>query len=51
MAPGWVKTELGGPDAALTVEESTHGLADVIEEHAGTGGCAFLDHQGRTVPW
>src|ERR1700712_5276926 len=24
IAPGWVRTELGGPDAALTVEQSTH---------------------------
>ncbi len=51
MAPGWVKTDMGGPDAALTVEESTHGIADVIEAHAGTGGLHYLDYQGKTIPW
>ncbi|WP_292701507.1 SDR family NAD(P)-dependent oxidoreductase [Microbacterium sp. 69-10] len=51
LAPGWVRTELGGSDAALTVEQSTTGLADVIEGQAGARGLAFLDHAGRTVPW
>jgi NAD(P)-dependent dehydrogenase (short-subunit alcohol dehydrogenase family) len=51
IAPGWVRTELGGPDASLTVEQSTRGVADVIEAHAGEGGLHFLDHQGQAVPW
>jgi NAD(P)-dependent dehydrogenase (short-subunit alcohol dehydrogenase family) len=51
IAPGWVQTELGGPDASLTVEQSTRGVADVIEAQAGKGGLHYLDHQGATVPW
>jgi NAD(P)-dependent dehydrogenase (short-subunit alcohol dehydrogenase family) len=51
IAPGWVQTDLGGPDAALSVEESTRGVADVIEAHAGKGGLHFIDHRGQTVPW
>jgi NAD(P)-dependent dehydrogenase (short-subunit alcohol dehydrogenase family) len=51
IAPGWVRTDLGGPDAALTVEQSTHGVADVIEAQSGTGGLHYLDHRGATVPW
>jgi NAD(P)-dependent dehydrogenase (short-subunit alcohol dehydrogenase family) len=51
MAPGWVKTELGGPDASLSVEESTRGVADVIEAQTGKGGLQFLDHTGATIPW
>ncbi len=51
MAPGWVRTELGGADAALSVEESTAGVADVIEAHAGKRGLHFLDHKGQTVSW
>lgn len=31
LAPGWVRTELGGPEATFSVEQSTSGLADVIE--------------------
>jgi NAD(P)-dependent dehydrogenase (short-subunit alcohol dehydrogenase family) len=51
MAPGWVKTDMGGPDAALTVEQSTRGVAEVIEAQAGTGSLQYLDHRGATVPW
>jgi NAD(P)-dependent dehydrogenase (short-subunit alcohol dehydrogenase family) len=51
LAPGWVRTELGGPEALLSVEESTAGLADVIETHAGRGGLHYLDYRGRVVPW
>ncbi|SDT33688.1 SDR family NAD(P)-dependent oxidoreductase [Microlunatus soli] len=51
LAPGWVRTELGGPEATLSVEQSTAGLADVIEAQAGRRGLQFLDQAGRTVPW
>ncbi|MBA8792966.1 NAD(P)-dependent dehydrogenase (short-subunit alcohol dehydrogenase family) [Friedmanniella endophytica] len=51
VAPGWVRTDLGGPDAGLSVEESTAGVADVLEAQAGRGGLQFLDHRGATVPW
>lgn len=51
MAPGWVRTDLGGPDAGLSVEESTGGVADVVEAHAGRGGLHYVDHRGATVPW
>lgn len=51
LAPGWVRTELGGQEAPLTVAESTEGLADVIQARAGCGGLHFLDYRGRVVPW
>ena len=51
MHPGWVRTDLGGPGAQLTVEESARGVIDVVEEHAGDGGLQFLDHRGDVVPW
>jgi NAD(P)-dependent dehydrogenase (short-subunit alcohol dehydrogenase family) len=51
LHPGWVRTELGGPDAPLSVEESARGLIEVIEAQAGQPGCRFLDHQGQVLPW
>lgn len=51
LAPGWVRTELGGPEATLSVEQSTTGLADVIGAQAGRRGLQFLNHSGQAVPW
>ncbi|MGW7532973.1 SDR family NAD(P)-dependent oxidoreductase [Amycolatopsis sp. NPDC054798] len=51
MAPGWVKTDLGGPRARLTIGESIPGVADTIEAWAGKGGLHYLDRQGQTVNW
>lgn len=49
--PGWVKTELGGEGAVLTIDQSVPGVVDVLEDRAGRGGLHFLDHHGHVVPW
>jgi NAD(P)-dependent dehydrogenase (short-subunit alcohol dehydrogenase family) len=51
VAPGWVRTDMGGPDAPLSVEESVHGIVDVLESRAGTGRHGFVDYQGHEVAW
>ncbi|MFC0107828.1 SDR family NAD(P)-dependent oxidoreductase [Kibdelosporangium aridum] len=51
MAPGWIRTELGGPDAPFTIEESVPLLVDVLLSKLGTPGLAYLDRSGQTVPW
>ena len=51
MAPGWVKTELGGPNARLTISESIPSLVTTIDAQRGHPGLKFLDYQGKTVSW
>lgn len=51
LHPGWVSTDMGGPQAPVDVPTSTRGLANVIEARHGTGGLAFLDYQGKELPW
>ncbi len=51
LAPGWVQTELGGPGAPLTVEQSVPGVVDTINAHRAAAGLHFLDYQNETVPW
>jgi NAD(P)-dependent dehydrogenase (short-subunit alcohol dehydrogenase family) len=50
LHPGWVRTDMGGAAAPLSVEESVKGLADVIERHRSPEH-QFLDYSGRTVAW
>ncbi|GGU99011.1 short-chain dehydrogenase [Streptomyces albospinus] len=51
MAPGWIRTALGGPDAPFTIEESVPLLVDVLLSKLGMPGLAYLDRSGQTVPW
>jgi NAD(P)-dependent dehydrogenase (short-subunit alcohol dehydrogenase family) len=51
MAPGWVKTDLGGPDARLTIEQSIPSLVRTVDAQRGHAGLQYLDYQGNTVTW
>jgi len=51
MAPGWVKTELGGPNARLTIGESIPNLVTTIDAQRGVTGLQYLDYLGKTVAW
>ncbi len=51
MAPGWVQTDMGGPQARLTIEESIPNLVNAMDAQAGKAGLQYLDYLGRTVPW
>ena len=51
LHPGWVKTDMGGPNAAIGIPESIAGMTQVIEKtgHEDTG--KFYDYQGQAIPW
>jgi NAD(P)-dependent dehydrogenase (short-subunit alcohol dehydrogenase family) len=51
MAPGWVRTGLGGPEAPFTIDETVPLIVDVLLSRLGKPGLAFLDRFGKTVPW
>lgn len=51
MAPGWVRTELGGPEGKLSIEESIPSLVNVLLAKQERPGLEYLDYLGRTVPW
>lgn len=51
MAPGWVRTELGGSEGRLSIEESIPNLLNTIEAYHGRSGLHYLDYLGKVVPW
>ncbi|HEX3780396.1 MAG TPA: SDR family NAD(P)-dependent oxidoreductase [Pseudonocardiaceae bacterium] len=51
MAPGWVRTELGGPDARLRIDESIPNVVSTLDALQGKPGLHYVDYLGRTVAW
>jgi NAD(P)-dependent dehydrogenase (short-subunit alcohol dehydrogenase family) len=51
MAPGWVRTAMGGPQAPLSIEDSVPKLVNVLLSKRQRPGLEYLDYLGRTVPW
>ena len=51
VAPGWVRTEMGGVDAGLSVEESIPFVVDSVERNRGKPGLRFIDRNNRTLAW
>ena len=48
ITPGWVKTDMGGPKAELTVEESAASLVRTIRKLGMKQTGLFLDRHGRS---
>ena len=51
MAPGWIRTEMGGANAPFSIEEAMPQIVDVLIAQRGTSGLRYLDRGGRPVPW
>jgi NAD(P)-dependent dehydrogenase (short-subunit alcohol dehydrogenase family) len=51
MAPGWIRTDMGGANAPFGVEQAMPQIVDVLIAQQGTSGLQYLDRHGQTVPW
>jgi NAD(P)-dependent dehydrogenase (short-subunit alcohol dehydrogenase family) len=51
LHPGWVRTDMGGPNASYSPEESVAGLVNVIEALTPEDNGGFYDFQGNPIPW
>jgi len=49
--PGWVKTDMGGPHAQLTVEESAKGIQSVIDKLTPADNGSFKKWDGEAHGW
>ena len=51
MNPGWVQTDMGGPSAALTPEESGSALRALINRLTPADNGKFFQYDGSELPW
>jgi NAD(P)-dependent dehydrogenase (short-subunit alcohol dehydrogenase family) len=51
FSPGWVQTDMGGPNAALTPEQSIAGMRKVLEGNPMDLTGKFLSYDGSAWPW
>ena len=51
MHPGWVQTDMGGPDATITAEASASGIRKVIDGLSPTDSGRLFTYTGDTLPW
>jgi NAD(P)-dependent dehydrogenase (short-subunit alcohol dehydrogenase family) len=55
LHPGWVQTDMGGPQAPMKVRDSAsslrHTLNHLLEQRDPKHRGAFLNHDGQVLPW
>lgn len=51
LHPGWVRTDMGGTQAALSTQESVAELLGVLHRLTAEDSGEFFDWQGERLPW
>lgn len=51
VAPGWVRTEMGGSNAALSIDQSIPLVVDMIAANQGKPGLRYVDRFNEDLPW
>ncbi|MCP3902773.1 MAG: SDR family oxidoreductase [Planctomycetes bacterium] len=51
LSPGWVRTDMGGPEAPLSPKQSITGMRRVIDGLDAEKSGHFYGHDGAEIPW
>nr|CAD7450131.1 unnamed protein product [Timema bartmani] len=51
LHPGWVKTDMGGASAPLSVQESATAIVRTLQSLGEKQNGAFLQFDGKELPW
>jgi NAD(P)-dependent dehydrogenase (short-subunit alcohol dehydrogenase family) len=51
LHPGWVKTDMGGPNAPVLVQDSVAGMLEQIQALEMEDSGQFVEYTGQLLPW
>ena len=51
LHPGWVQTDMGGPNALIDVKTSVSKMIDVIDNLNSHNSGSFFNYDGGIIPW
>ncbi|MDF0378330.1 SDR family oxidoreductase [Methylophilus sp. YYY-1] len=51
LHPGWVRTDMGGPNGLIDTETSVQGLRQVIASLTASQSGQFIAYDGKPIPW
>ncbi len=51
LHPGWVQTDMGGANALIDTKTSVNGMCEVIERFNLSQTGAFINYEGKLLPW
>ena len=51
LHPGWVKTDMGGPNAEISTDESVAGLKSILQSAGPAQSGQFIEFNGSSIPW
>jgi NAD(P)-dependent dehydrogenase (short-subunit alcohol dehydrogenase family) len=49
--PGWVKTDMGGPNALISAEQSVAGIRQIISRLTLADSGKFFGYDSQVIPW
>lgn len=51
LHPGWVQTDMGGPNALIDTKTSASGMREQIDQTSLDNTGRFVDYAGEEIPW
>ncbi|MDD9890705.1 MAG: SDR family oxidoreductase [Gammaproteobacteria bacterium] len=51
LHPGWVQTDMGGPNALIDAQTSVSGMISVIDNLSSSHAGCFFNYDGDIIPW
>ena len=51
LHPGWVRTDMGGPNGLIDTQTSAHGMRQVLEHIGPADSGRFINYDGTSIAW